>query len=267
MDECGSGTKDSLYSFLDTNSSQSNTLERGIIAQNQYVVKFVVNSSGVDIYFDEDSPELLFYKRFQETYGNEELLAIAFSEEDIFTKANIDIIRSITNAIKGIDGVQRVFSLTEVEEAVGYNDTISFRKIIPEGMFAENKLREIRDDVLENNLLINSLISRDGRTTAILAEIHPLIQKEKREVLRNIVRTIDHICGDKVEIHYTGIPYTELEMSKLSIRDFITFTPIILLCIFIIITIMIKNFSLSILSQFNLLVIFVWGIGFFILCG
>ncbi|MDY6934793.1 MAG: MMPL family transporter [Spirochaetota bacterium] len=221
----------------------------------------------IDIYFDEDSPELLFYKRFQETYGNEELLAIAFSEEDIFTKANIDIIRSITNTIKGIDGVQRVFSLTEVEEAVGYDDTISFKKIIPEEMIAENKLHEIRDDVLENNLLINSLISRDGGTTAILAEIQPLIQKEKREVLKNIVRTIDHICSDKVEIHYTGIPYTELEMSKLSIRDFITFTPIILLCIFIIITIMLKNFSLSILSQFNLLVIFVWGIGFFIFCG
>ena len=78
----------------------------------------------IGIYFDKDNEDLAYYREFQNKYGNEEFVMIAFKKPDIFMAKSMDIVRDITGVLKNIDGVQRVLSLTSVKEARGEDDKI-----------------------------------------------------------------------------------------------------------------------------------------------
>lgn len=222
----------------------------------------------VDIFFEENDPDILFYKRFQKTYGNEELAVILFTDRNIFTRENLELIRRMTSRIDTSEGISRVFSLTNAQEAVGTEDTVIFKTIIPDGELRQQTLTAIRKKALTNNTLVNNLISADGKTTAILIELEPIRDNmKKRKILLDIMNSCNEIAGSRIKLHFAGVPYVEVELNSLTRDDFLTFTPIIFIITFIIVTMMLKNISLSLLCQFNLLLSLIWGVGIFSLCG
>ncbi len=222
----------------------------------------------VDIYFDANDPDLLFYKRFQKTYGNEEMAVIVFKTEDMFTAGNLGIIRDISKRVLATEGVQRVFSLTESEEAVGRSDTITFERVIPDGDLSRADLGKVKRRVMANKTIVGSVISPDGKTTAILIELQPMTDNEKkRAILLSIMDFSRRIAGSGIGLHFAGVPIVEVEMNTLSQRDFMTFTPITFILIFLVVWWLLRKMTLSVLCQFNLLICLVWGIGFFAMTG
>ena len=222
----------------------------------------------VDIFFEENDPDILFYKKFQKTYGNEELAVILFTDRNIFTRENIELIRMMTSRIDASEGISRVFSLTNAQEAVGTDDTVIFKTIIHDGELQQHTLAAIRKKALSNNTLVNNLISADGKTTAILIELEPIRDNiKKRKILLDIMNSCNEIAGSRIKLHFAGVPYVEVELNSLTRDDFLTFTPIIFIITFIIVTMMLKNVSLSLLCQFNLMLSLIWGVGIFSLCG
>ncbi len=222
----------------------------------------------IDIFFEKDDPNLAFYKNFQKKYGNEEMAVILFKDKDVFTERNMEIIRKISLKLKDTEGVQRVFSLTEAKEAVGDRKGVKFPRIVPQGALTETVLKNVRERALRNPVIVNSLVSKDGTTTAILIELNPLKDNEKkREILQNIMDFSHTIAGDQVRLHFAGVPYVEVELNVLSRRDFLVFTPLTFFLIFIVVAFMLKKISLSLLCQMNLLLTLVWGIGFFSMMG
>lgn len=222
----------------------------------------------ISIYFDTNDPDLAAYRAFQKRYGNEELACIVFKKDTIFTNESIGLIRILTERVGGMAGIQRVFSLTKFEEARGENDTVTFARIVPEGELGKEELLDLRRRALANKVLVNNLISPDGTTTAIMAELLPTDDNEKKmAVLRNLKRECDAIAGPGTRLRFAGVPFGEVEMNDYSKRDFVTFTPLTLLMIFIVITLSLKNLTLSLLSQANMFIILIWGIGFYAMTG
>lgn len=221
----------------------------------------------VDIYFDADDPDLQFYKRFQKVYGNEELGVIVFKSGDIFTVKNITIVREISKKLRETKGVQRVFSLTETKEPVGRGDTVAFENIIP-GDFEKTDLQAVKHRAIANKTIGGNIISVDGKTTAILFELIPLSDNEqKRRILISVMEMARRIAENEVELHFAGVPIVEVEMNTLSRKDFISFTPLTFVLIFLVVWILLKKVSLSVLCQINLFACLVWGIGIFSLAG
>ena len=221
----------------------------------------------IDTFIEEDEPNFLIYKKFRETYGNEDVGVIVFKEDNIFTKENIDIIRRLSRILKYTDGVQRVFSLTEAEEVVGIDDSVTFRKIVPEEEeLNASMLKEARKKALSNRTISNFLISEDGTTTGIIFEIEPLEEKEKIVLLDKVRGVVAEIAKGK-DIHITGTSYGAVEITGLILRDSKILIPVTASIIFIIILIMLRNLPLSILCQLNLFVILLWTLGFFVFCG
>lgn len=220
----------------------------------------------IGIYFDKDNEDLVYYRQFQEKYGNEEFIMVVFKEPDIFTTANMNIIRDITASLKNIDGVQRALSLTEVEEARGEGDSVLFRPVIP-GDYTDSSLAAIKSRVLTDSNLVNSVISPDGTTTAIFAQLKPLKDEEKRHLVSTIINDVEKAGSGRTQLHISGVPVVESRMNILSARDYNIFTPIILLIIFIIVAVNLRNWTLSLLTQINMLLILLWGIGIYCMAG
>ena len=227
----------------------------------------------IDIFFDNDDPNLQYYKQFQKTYGNEELAVIVFKQKDIFTSDNMRIIRKISESIKNTPGIQRVFSLTEHEKAWGSGNIITFKKLVPDKDLSSKELAGIRQIALSDDVIRNNLISPDGTTTSILIELMPFkINEKKRDTLLDVMDKAKNIArtkkkGEAINLRFAGVPYVEVEMNYLSKRDFFTFTPLVFLVIFIIVFALLKKASISVLCQLNLLLSLTWTVGFFVACG
>jgi len=225
-------------------------------------------NNNIDVFFNKDDPDMKVYNKFKEMYGNEELAIIMFKDDNIFTNEIIEIIREISEMAKAAKGVQRIFSITEQEVAVTINDTLSFRKIIPDGYLGESELKAVRERVLNNKMMRQRLISKEGTTTAIMIELEQTKNSnQKLEMMQKIRNMANKISGSRVRLRFSGLPYFESEMNNLSQKDLMTFTPIITLVIFIIVILMLKNMRLSILCMTDLGITLILSVGLYIACG
>ncbi|MCP4135042.1 MAG: MMPL family transporter [bacterium] len=221
----------------------------------------------IEIYFEDDNKELADYKKFQERYGNEQLVVAVFKDENLFSVENIQLIRQMSGALKRISGVQQVYSLTEAKEVFEDSESIDYKEIIPTGAVTAEQLQKVRKKVMANEAIRDNLLSKDGTTTAVVIELKALDRIEKRKTLGMIVTASGKIGDGRIKLHYTGIPFIEAELTRLSERDLVLFIPILLLIIFVVTVFLLKSVSLAILSQVNLLITTVWTVGFFVVCG
>jgi len=224
--------------------------------------------NNINIYFDEGDTELRTYKQFQKTYGNEELLVMAFSDGDILTEKNISIIHRISSSLEGRQGVQRIFSLTEATEAVSTGDTITFSRIIDMDSLSSATLPFIKKKIFSNPLLINNLISADGKTAAIVIELTPVLENnEKLHILNDLKAQAVKAAGSGIRLRFAGQPILEARMNDLTRKDNLRFTPIMLLFIFFILRLSLKKTGLSVLVLATLILTIVWGLGLLTLSG
>ena len=224
------------------------------------------HNNHVEIFFQPDDPLYVAYREFQETYGNEEFAVIAI-QGDIFQNKSLQIIRKMTSEIENISGVERVNSITNVEEFTGSEDTVFLEKFIPEGTLSGEQLKAAQDRTYNNKVLRDSLLSDDGLMTALHVELESMSEQEKYTAVREIVRVSKSIAGTHFKLYCSGLTLVEVELNRLSESDFIMFIPVILVLIFLFTVILLRQLVLAVLCQLNLFVILIWGIGFFVLCG
>ncbi|MCP4133842.1 MAG: MMPL family transporter [bacterium] len=221
----------------------------------------------IEIYFDKGDKDISYYKKFQKVYGNEQIVVAVFKDKELFTNEKINFVRKMSGELKKLEGVQRVFSLTEAKEAVETSDSIDYVPIIPEGDLNDEQLKKIRDTIVSKESMVNSLISKDGETTAFALELKTMDKDAKEKTLQNIIQLSDSMAGDMIKLHYTGMPFIETELNRLSARDLSLFIPILIALIFLVTILLLKSLTLALLSQLNLIITIVWSVGLFIMFG
>jgi len=220
----------------------------------------------IGIYFDKDNNDLIYYRQFQERFGNEEFVMAVFKEPDIFTKRNMDVIRDITMSLESLDGVEKTLSLVNVKEARSEDDAIVFKKIVPDD-YCDLSLKDVRRRALSDRNLVNSVVSPDGTTTAVFARLTPVKDEEKRLLVRRITASMTEAAAGRVDLRIAGVPVAEARMNTLSARDYNVFTPVTLLMIFLVVAMTLRNWTLSFLTIVNMALIFAWGIGIYCMAG
>jgi predicted RND superfamily exporter protein len=118
-------------------------------------------SNSLEIWYPEDDPELLNYRQFQQTYGNDEIVVVAVSSDDGFlTDSGMELVGELTDRLLDVDGVATVTSLVTVPQS----------------------LSEVR----------GRLQSADGKTTALVLQMMSGEEFESRrhQILLNIKESI-----------------------------------------------------------------------------
>ncbi len=89
-----------------------------VLAASQLTSLAVSNS--LEIWYPEDDPELLNYRQFQQTYGNDEIVVAAVSSDEGFdSEAGTELIGSLTDDLLDIEGIATVMSLVTVPQSLG----------------------------------------------------------------------------------------------------------------------------------------------------
>ncbi|MHC4392918.1 MAG: efflux RND transporter permease subunit, partial [Planctomycetota bacterium] len=194
--------------------------------------------SSMETIFHADDPETDVYADFKKEFGEDEIMIVALRvpEGDVFNHATLSKIRRITRAIEALPdelGVDRVFSLTNVDDVWATEDGFSVNPLIksrlPED---EEALRAIRERAFDNPLYVKNLVSEDGRAAAITIWLENWPgNKEYKEALFEAVRAIVKPERNPEEFHFAGIPVLTAYTSQYLRVDILKFIPLTIILI------------------------------------
>jgi hydrophobe/amphiphile efflux-3 (HAE3) family protein len=161
------------------------------------------------IWFGEDSKILNNYDDFRNIFGNDDGIVITFKDESgIFHEKALSSIQRLTDKLWETKYVTRVDSITSYQHVhadIEYPDEIIVEDFIQNIDSESQKYFDDRKNIaLKDPQIVNSLISKDGTTTMIVAR---LIAKagENEDISFELMGYINDIIKDEVE--KTGYKY------------------------------------------------------------
>ncbi|QSZ42596.1 MMPL family transporter [Sulfurimonas aquatica] len=209
------------------------------------------------VWFSEESESLKKYDRFRAVFGNDDAIIITFSDENgIMNPKALGVIDRLTNKLWETKNIARVDSLTNYQYV--HSNPEEPDDIIVEDFFEDIssltalEFKQKEEIALKEDLLVNRIISSDGKTTMIVGRLTPKVGDifgAVKEVGRTVQGYVDEESKNNgYEFHLAGGPILNLTFSTLGKSDITTFTPIILLIAMILLWIIFRRSSGMLLS-------------------
>ncbi|MGP8331883.1 MAG: hypothetical protein ACT6FB_06050, partial [Methanosarcinaceae archaeon] len=133
---------------------------------------FIKTVDNVDYFTLQNDPDVEFYDKFKEIFGNDEFFIIAFEKNDIFTSENLSLLQKVTDELEDIDDIREVKSLANVDDTIGGPDYFEVRKFLEDIPDGKNGLEKIKKQAINNPLFVKNLISPNARTAAIIVSTY-----------------------------------------------------------------------------------------------
>ncbi len=218
-----------------------------------YGAQFLSISSEPRDNFGPENPQLKAFEDLEETFSRVENLffAIAPKEGDIFTRETLAVIEDLTEEAWATDYVNRVDSITNYQHTAVDEDDLLVNNLVefPEDL-SDAELMKIREIALSEPLVVNRLVSADGRVAGV-----------------NIDLQIDQVDGVKgqatvdkarwawarkaelneaypwLDVYVTGAVIIGASFSEVAVRDLKLQTPLMYLFVIVLMGLLLRAVS------------------------
>ena len=216
----------------------------GFGAQN---LKF---STNYRVFFSESNPELKAFESFQSTYTKNDNVLFVIKKKDsgsIFNNSDLSAVKKLTEKAWQIPYVIRVDSVTNFQHTSAVEDDLVVEDLINE-IDAEERYYQSRLKIaLEEPLLLNQSISKDGKVSAVNAVLQ-FAEKDLMEVPQAVNFALDierEIETDypNLEVYVSGVAALNNAFAEAGMKDAGTLTPIMFLVIFALVWLIIRAWS------------------------
>ena len=210
----------------------------------------------------EDSPARIFYEHVRKAFGSDETMVVALSADDVFTHDVLSRIATLVERLSRIDKVHHVSAITNVANVKGTEEGIDVRPFVSEIPTDPAALAALRREALENPIYAGNLVSKDGKTAAIVVGF--LDFSDKEFIAKGINKQVDQIAREvagPVQVYVTGGPHMKvaqvfylLEGSKRSI-------PLLIAAIALVLTLSFRTVRGVLLPLAAVVVALIWTMG------
>ncbi|MFQ5866108.1 MAG: RND family transporter, partial [bacterium] len=257
-----------LFVFIMNHRIFVSTLLLGVTIFFGWFAAQVKFDNTIETYFLED--DLIDYRRFLEQFGTDEIIAIAFRDEEVFTVENLLLIDTISKKLEDLPHVRRVLSLTTAKIVYGEGESVYFDPLVNEIPSSSTELISIKQRALADPFIPGTLISSDARNTAIVAEIDHIIGEFDYKVdLLNKIRALLNEEEIKTGKHFyvAGTAVLDDALLRYNQRDQSRFMPLMVLIIVAIVFSMFRRLELLVLPIIVIVLSVIWTYGFLVLLG
>ncbi len=185
--------------------------------------------NSVDVFFDKKGKSYIDFELWKEQFSSDQIVIIAFSDKDIFTYDNLTLIQNLTERLELSPFVDKVTSLTNVNDIVGDNEDFIVDPFIEDVPKRAMELKILRQRALKNSLYTDSILSRDGDTTALVVEL--IDDKENNAYKKEAIEQITEIARDVFpagkKYHISGFAAIEHFYAAYMQNDVKRFMPLI----------------------------------------
>lgn len=232
-------------------------------------IPYIQTVDNVDYFTVHDNIESKIYDSIKKEFGNDEFYIIAYSLKDFFSFNNLETLKKITLELEDLEGVRRVTSLTNVASTKGDNNFFlvePFLNYVPEN---KNELEKIRINAVSNPLYEKNLISKDGKTGAIVVFVNennadPGFRKKIIGSTKQILKKYSAVTG---EYFLAGWTITNFALSQYMKKDIFIFIPVTYFLIILCVYFFFKNVVLTLIAFLNISLCMGSTLGLFPLLG
>ncbi len=185
-------------------------------------------------YMPAEDEDVRFFKEIGDKYLSNYLIMLSIDadrDNGVFSKEYLKKIDEMTEALKDIEGVFSVISLTNIMDIKKIEDGIEVSSLIDNSKIdslTESDLKELRINVLSNGRYINQIVSANGRYSQIV--IRPL----RDAVREKIVVMVEDVCkkilnGTGYKFYAGGWPVAIRDTNDATNKDLKRLTPIVII--------------------------------------
>ncbi len=227
----------------------------------------IESDNSLRAWFSKDDPYYIAYEHFMDTFDEGgKYLIVALKSDHIFSLNVLRYIKQKTEALESLEFIASVYSLGNVKRITGTPETINVEPLLSNLETAD--INQIRNYTLEDQHLLNYLISPDERYTAIIIAFEDFFSElEEVKAVNLVEETVFSRKPDTLEIHISGdsklmsVFNTYTKQTQIQGSCFVVAT--ICICIFV----LFRSPYRTIIILMNMGVSFAWSLGFFTILG
>jgi len=260
--------KDRLFTLIMDHRLFISVLLLGITIFFGWFATQVKFDNTIETYFLEE--DIQDYRRFLDQFGTDEIIGVAFGDEEAFTVENLRLIDSLTEKLEELPHIRRVVSLTNAKIVYAEGESVHFDSLVGDIPSSSEELMAIKQKALADPFIPGTLISSDARYTAIVTEIDHLIGEfdYKVKLIRQI-KTLLKEEGIKAGKHFSigGTSILDDAVFQYNQRDQLRLIPLMVLIIIGIVFFMFRRVEITVLPIVVVLLSIIWTYGFLFLLG
>lgn len=215
------------------------------------------------IWFDEQAKIITDYDDFRKIFGNDDAATIMFQDNNatngVFNKKALGVVHRITEALWQTKYVARVDSITNFQYV--HTDKEYPDEIIVENFFedeeqinalTQTELLEKKEQALAEESIRGRIISEDASTTMIVARLVPKAGDDKNVpmILPDLLKEIIALEKESGYTFYlNGGPVINRSFIDIAQHDASTYTPLVLLIVFILLYSIFRRSSVTLMSM------------------
>lgn len=140
-------------------------------------------------FFPQDDAELTFYNAFRQEFENDnDYLLIAVGAENVFDSKFLDDFQSLQQKLSGLEGVERVGSILDIEEVVINPFGVNRKKLLR--WEEDDQLAAGKEKILSSERWKENLISRNADFLLMIVHNRQQISKEEGDELYGEINEI-----------------------------------------------------------------------------
>lgn len=262
-------------------------LARNILRYKPVVIAFVAvvtafmlySATNLKLYY---KPALLLPKydsllikqtQFTNLFGKgENLMVVGVQDTAFFTEKNLVEWISLTHKISKINGVEHVFSITDIFNIERNNEekTFVFSKVFDSISGSQHKIDSIANITYSLPFYSNLLYNKEANVYLMAISLNNDVIFTKNRVTLN--NSIVEACNDYAErtgntLKFSGLPYIRVTIAEMIKKEMFLFIGLALFITFFILFYLFRSWRVVLFSQLVVAISVTWALGFMALMG
>jgi predicted RND superfamily exporter protein len=194
-------------------------------------------SNDIRVFFSPENPDLQAFDAMEQTYSKSANVLMVVTPKDpgasIFDREILSAVRELTEKGWEMPHSRRVDSITNFQHSYADGDDLMVEDLVAEDPkdMPDEELERIRKIAMEDPLLLNRLISADGKVTGINIPIHlpgekPLVEQPEVANFARKLAAEAMAAHPGIVVHLTGIVMINQELAEAAERDFVSLVPL-----------------------------------------
>lgn len=193
------------------------------------------------------NPNLPLFKEDNEEFGDPAgYVVVMIDADDVFQPGVLDYVRRITAALEPDPIFSRIRSLSSVHAIRGKGDDVVSGPLMTEIPATPAAMSELKQFALSSPLLVRRLVSADGKTTAVLAQMRTPAQfssvPEQQAAIASVAKVLaGHSPPAGVHARLTGAPVVEVGVTQALIEDQLVLMPAVMTVLLIMLFVIFRS--------------------------
>ncbi|MFQ5719892.1 MAG: RND family transporter [Acidobacteriota bacterium] len=223
---------------------------------------------GVESMMPAGGSDMRRLRRFNETFGADEVIVVALHGPAIFSQRGLAVMKDLTDKIAALPHVLRVLSPVNARDIDG--DEMGPFPLVPYQKVQDGSISPAQLGTLlaAHPLYGGLLVSRDAHTAALLADVARAEENATyRRRLVSQVRRLAASVTDGLEVRVAGIPVEKVDVAESINRDQKVLVPLIFLIMALVMTLLYRHPVGVIVPLGVMSTSVIWTLGLYTLAG